>query len=296
MHKLLAWIRALRPKQWTKNALVFAALIFAHQFQDPRQVWTSFVAFLFFCALASAVYLVNDLCDLSEDRKHPRKCRRPLAAGVISPATGVVSSLLLGALGLGGFFALNLPSGIIAVSYLALQAVYSLRLKHVVIMDVLCVALGFVLRAAVGATAINVAISPWLLICTILLALFLALSKRRQELQSWGPEAVHHRRILGEYSPYLLDQMIAVVTASTLMSYCLYTISERTVTELGTDKLMYTIPFVIYGIFRYLYLVHQRDAGEAPDRVLLTDLPLLLNVVLYGMAVLSILFFWGTSG
>jgi 4-hydroxybenzoate polyprenyltransferase len=293
MRQLVGWIRALRPKQWTKNALVFAALIFAHQFREPRQVLTSLLAFVLFCALASSVYLANDVCDLEEDRKHPWKCNRPLAAGIISPVTGQVSALLLLVAALFGFFSLNLSSGIIAVAYVALQVVYTLRLKHVVILDVLCVSLGFVLRAAVGATAIQVAISPWLLICTILLALFLTLSKRRQELQAWGPEAVNHRRILGEYSPYLLDQMIAVVTASTLMSYCLYTISERTVTELGTDKLMYTIPFVIYGIFRYLYLVHQREAGEAPDRVLLTDAPLLVNVLLYTAAVVVILVGWG---
>ena len=293
MRKLLGWIRALRPKQWTKNALVFAALIFAHQFDQPRQLLTSCLAFALFCALASSVYLINDVCDVEEDRKHPRKCNRPFAAGILSPATGVVSALVLAAVGLGGFFALNVASGVIAIAYLVLQVAYSTRLKHVVILDVLCVALGFVFRAAIGATAITVEISPWLLICTILLALFLALSKRRQELQSWGPEAVNHRPILGEYSQYLLDQMIAVVTASTLMSYCLYTISERTITQLGTDKLMYTIPFVIYGIFRYLYLIHQRDAGEAPDRVLLTDPPLLINVLLYAAAVVAILAAWG---
>ncbi len=293
MRQLLGWIRVLRPKQWTKNALVFAALIFAHQFDQPRQLLISCLAFALFCALASSIYLVNDLCDIEEDRKHPLKRNRPLAAGVISPATGVVSALVLMAVGLGGFFALNLASGVIAVSYLALQVAYTLRLKHVVILDVLCVAIGFVIRAAIGATAIAVEISPWLLICTILLALFLALSKRRQELHSWGPEAVNHRPILGEYSQYLLDQMIAVVTASTLMSYSLYTISERTITQLGTDKLMYTIPFVIYGIFRYLYLVHQRDAGEAPDQVLLTDAPLLANVLLYAATVVVILAVWG---
>ncbi len=293
MRAIAGWIRALRPKQWTKNALVFAALIFAHQFGQPRQVLTSLLAFVLFCALASSVYLVNDLCDLEEDRKHPRKCRRPLAAGIISPTTGLVTALVLLVVALVGFFLLNLPSGILAVVYLALQVLYTLRLKHVVILDVLCVSVGFVLRAAIGATAISVVISPWLLICTILLALFLTLSKRRQELQSWGAGAVDHRPILGEYSPYLLDQMIAVVTASTLMSYCLYTISDRTVHELGTDKLMYTIPFVIYGIFRYLYLVHQREAGEAPDRVLLTDAPLLINVLLYAAAVVVILVVWG---
>jgi 4-hydroxybenzoate polyprenyltransferase len=289
MHKLLGWIRALRPKQWTKNGLVFAGLIFGHQFQHPRQVLVAAGAFGLFCALSSSIYLVNDVCDIEEDRKHPRKCHRPFAAGLLAPSTGIISSLALMAVALAGFFSLNIASGIVAVTYVALQFAYSLRLKHVVILDLLCVSLGFVIRAAIGATAINVVISPWLLVCTILLALFLTMCKRRQELQSWGPEAVHQRPILGEYSPYLLDQMIAVVTASTLTSYCVYTMSDRTVHELGTDKLVYTIPFVLYGIFRYLYLVHQREEGEAPDRVLLTDAPLLLNVVLYAVTVLAIL-------
>ncbi|HEY3396345.1 MAG TPA: decaprenyl-phosphate phosphoribosyltransferase [Armatimonadota bacterium] len=296
MRKLVGWIRALRPQQWTKNGLVFAALIFAHQFRDSAQVERAVAAFVLFCALASSVYLVNDLCDLEEDRRHPKKCRRPLAAGLISPLTGVITAVLLGVGGLAGFFLLNAASGWIAVTYLVLQLAYNLRLKQVVIVDVLCVSAGFVIRAAIGATAINVVISPWLLICTILLALFLALSKRRQELQTHGAEAANHRRILEEYSPYLLDQMIAVVTASTLMSYALYTISDRTVRELGTDKLMYTIPFVIYGIFRYLYLVHKKDEGEAPDRVLLTDAPLLIDALLYGVAVVVILIFFARPG
>jgi 4-hydroxybenzoate polyprenyltransferase len=289
MRKLLGWIRALRPKQWTKNALVFAGLIFGHQFQNSRLILTSVGAFVLFCALSSSIYLINDVCDIEEDRKHPRKCNRPFAAGILAPSTGIVSSLVLMAVALSGFFSFNLASGLIALSYVVLQFAYSLRLKHVVILDLLCVSLGFVIRAAIGATAIRVVISPWLLVCTILLALFLTMCKRRQELQAAGPEAVNQRPILGEYSPYLLDQMIAVVTASTLTSYCVYTMSDRTVRELGTDKLIYTIPFVLYGIFRYLYLVHQREAGEAPDQVLLTDAPLLLDVVLYGVTVLAIL-------
>jgi len=293
MHKLVGWIKALRPKQWTKNGLVLAALLFAHQFRDPHRVGVAVLAFILFCALASSVYLVNDVCDLEEDRRHPRKRHRAVASGLISPATALGTAVLLALVALVGFFLINAPTGYLAVSYVLLQIAYTLWLKHVVIVDVLAVAGGFVIRAALGATAIEVEISPWLLICTILLALFLALSKRRQELQTWGPEAVNHRRILGEYTPYLLDQMIAVVTASTLMSYALYTISERTVTQLGTDKLAYTIPFVIYGIFRYLYLVHQREEGEAPDRVLLTDPPLLINVLLYAAAVVIILLVWG---
>lgn len=293
MRKLVGWIRALRPKQWTKNGLVLAALLFAHQFRDPQRVALAALAFALFCALASSVYLVNDLCDLEEDRRHPRKRHRALASGLLSPATALGTAVILALVALVGFFLINAPTGYLAVSYVLLQIAYTLWLKHVVILDVLSVAGGFVIRAALGATAIQVEISPWLLICTILLALFLALSKRRQELQTWGPKAANHRPILGEYTPYLLDQMIAVVTASTLMSYALYTISERTITQLGTDKLMYTIPFVIYGIFRYLYLVHQREEGEAPDRVLLTDAPLLINVLLYAVAVVLLLTAFG---
>jgi len=192
-----------------------------------------------------------------------------------------------------GCYLINIPTGHIALGYLLLTLVYIFLLKQIVIIDVLAVAAGYVLRAAAGATAIPVVISPWLLICTILLALFLVLSKRRQELVGLEEGAVAHRPILGEYSSYLLDQMIAVVTASTVMSYALYTISERTVQEVGSNGLMYTIPFVLYGIFRYLYLVHQKNQGAAPDRVLLTDLPLLINVLLYTVTVIAILHFGG---
>ena len=293
MRKFIGWLRALRPKQWTKNGFVFAALLFAHQFTSPVEVQRALLAFACFCGLASSVYLLNDLRDIEEDRKHPRKRRRPLASGLLSPTTALVTALILGPLSLYGFFHINAPTGYLGLSYLAIQILYNAVLKRVVILDVLAVAAGFVIRAAVGATAISVVISPWLLICTILLALFLALSKRRQEIGTMGEEAGSTRHILSEYSQNLLDQMIAVVTASTLMSYALYTISERTVTELGTDKLMYTIPFVIYGIFRYLYLVHQRDQGEAPDRVLLTDGPLLVDVLLYAACVGILLQIYG---
>jgi 4-hydroxybenzoate polyprenyltransferase len=294
--KLLGdWLRTLRPKQWTKNGLVFAALLFAHQFTDLAQVGKAFEAFLLFCALASSVYVFNDCCDLAEDRRHPLKCHRPLASGALPIVPTLVSAFVLAMVGLGGFYLINLPSFILAVSYLVLQAFYSFRGKHLVIIDVLCVAAGFVIRAAIGATVLEVVISPWLLICTVLLALFLAITKRRQEIVNLGSEG-SPRAILKEYSLPLLDQMVAIVTASTLMSYALYTISDRTVRELGTDKLMYTLPFVIYGIFRYLYLVHQRDEGEAPDKLLLNDGPLLADVLLYAASVVAILLFYGTPG
>ncbi len=293
MKTAIGLLRAMRPKQWTKNLLLFAALIFAQQLDDSFSVATAMVAFVFFCLLSSSVYLINDLHDIEEDRHHPIKCRRPLAAGIISPTLALIAALILAAIGLLGTFQINQETGMIAAGYLALTLAYNFGLKHIVIIDVLTVAIGYVLRAVAGATAIQVEISPWLVICTILLALFLVLSKRRQELVMLEGAATQHRAILGEYSSYLLDQMIAVVTASTFMSYCLYTISERTVEELGTQNLIYTIPFVIYGIFRYLYLVHQKNQGDAPDRVLLTDGPLLANVILYVVAVVMIMYFSG---
>ena len=293
MRLFIGWLRALRPKQWTKNGLIFAALIFAHQFRHEGQVELALVAFALFCGLASSVYLVNDVIDRESDRQHPRKRYRPIASGLVPVPLALGTALVLGPACLFGLFMVNTPTGEVAVAYLVLQAFYNLWGKHLVIIDVLCVAGGFVFRAALGATAIRVEISPWLLICTILLALFLALTKRRQEIGSLRENAVQHRKILGEYSQYLLDQMIAVVTASTVMSYALYTISERTISQLGTDKLMYTLPFVIYGIFRYLYLVHQRDQGEAPDRVLLTDGPLLVDVLLYAACVGILLQIYG---
>ena len=289
----VALLRAMRPKQWTKNLLVFAAVIFAHRFNDPGALAAATYTFALFCLLSGSVYLFNDVRDCAEDRRHPTKCRRPIAAGDLPIPVALVAALLLTAASLLGCYAISTPTGTLAAGYLLISLAYQLVLKHVVILDVLAVASGYVLRAAAGATAIQVVISEWLLICTILLALFLVLSKRRQELVGLEDAAIAHRPILGEYSPYLLDQMIAVVTASTVMSYALYTISARTVAEVGSNRLMYTIPFVIYGVFRYLYLVHQKNQGAAPDRVLLTDLPLIINILLYGLAVITILYLGG---
>jgi len=290
---LIALLRGMRPKQWTKNLLVFAALIFARRFDDVGAVVTVTLTFALFCLISGGIYLVNDIADRKEDRKHPTKRHRPIASGALPVSVAAVAAAIFVPGGVIGCYLINIPTGHVAGAYLLLTLTYTFLLKQVVIIDVLAVAAGYVLRAAAGATAIEVVISPWLLICTILLALFLVLSKRRQELVSLEEGAVAHRPILGEYSSYLLDQMIAVVTASTVMSYALYTISERTVQEVGSYQLMYTIPFVLYGIFRYLYLVHQKNQGAAPDRVLLTDLPLLINVLLYTVTVVAILHFGG---
>ncbi|MBP8952150.1 MAG: decaprenyl-phosphate phosphoribosyltransferase [Armatimonadetes bacterium] len=287
--------KAMRPKQWTKNLLLFAALLFAKEYAQADSVLRVVAAFVLFCILSGTVYLVNDVADLEQDRNHPRKRLRPIASGALSPGIALAAAAILAPLCVVGCFFVSTPTGLVAVAYLGLTLSYHFMLKHVVILDALAVSGGFVLRAVAGAEAIQVEISPWLLLCTLLLALFLTFTKRRQELVALEEDARTTRQILSEYTPELLDQMIAVVTASTLMSYCLYTISDRTVGEVGSRDLIFTIPLVIYGIFRYLYLVHRHGQGEAPDRVLLTDAPLLATVALY-VVVVAIIFYLAGGG
>ena len=281
---------SLRPSQWTKNLLIFAGVIFGQRLMEPQAVAVALAAFAIFCALSGVVYLVNDVRDREADRLHPTKLHRPIASGALAPSTALAAALVLGAVALAGAFGINVAFGIIAASYVALLAIYSTSLKHIVILDVLTLSGGFVLRAAAGAAAVEVAFSHWLLLLTLLLALFLALSKRRAEIVTLAENARAHRRILSEYSPYLLDQMIGVVTASTLLAYAFYTISAETVQKFGTDKLLWTVPFPLYGIFRYLYLVHQRSGGGNPSETLLEDRPILLCVALWGVAVIAILY------
>jgi 4-hydroxybenzoate polyprenyltransferase len=283
-------LHSLRPEQWTKNFIVFAGLIFGLELFDRTAVIRSVVAFGAFCALSGVVYVVNDIMDREADRRHPLKARRPIASGALSPALAGGAAAALAVAALGAAFALDVPFGVVALSYVLLQFAYSGPLKHVVILDVLAIAVGFVLRAAAGAIAIHVPISHWLLVVTILLALFLALSKRRHELVLLANGAAEHRPILGEYSPYLLDQMISVVTASTLVAYIFYCISPETVQKFGTNMLGLTIPFPLYGIFRYLYLVHRREGGGSPSQMLLNDRPLLVCVALWVLAVVVIVY------
>ena len=290
--RLLAELAAsMRPRQWTKNLLVFAALLFAQKASDPRADREAIEAFVIFCLLSSAIYLINDCLDAESDLLDPVKRYRPIACGRLPRRVAVAAAtlLLVGAL-VGADLAAGRALLQVALAYAGINLAYSGFLKHVVIVDVFCVASGFVLRAVAGAVAISAEISPWLIICTLLLSLFLALAKRRGELMVLGEGAANHRAILAEYSPQLLDQMIAVVTASTLMSYCLYTIADRTVAMVGSTNLLYTVPFVIYGIFRYLYLLHQKGAGGHPDRALLSDWPLLINTALYAVAAALILY------
>jgi 4-hydroxybenzoate polyprenyltransferase len=281
---------SLRPDQWTKNLLVFAGLLFAKRLFDPASVADATAAFAIFCTLSGAVYLVNDIADREIDQRHPIKARRPIASGALPVTVAASSAAVLVGGGLAGAFVVNNKLGWVAAGYLALQVLYSTTLKHIVILDVLTIAIGFVLRAVGGAFAIDVEISQWLLVCTILLALFVALAKRRHELVLLADGATGHRPILGEYSAYLLDQMIAVVTASTLVAYIFYTISPETQEKFGTSLLELTIPFPIYGIFRYLYLVHRREGGGSPAELLLTDRPLLACVALWAASVAFIIY------
>jgi 4-hydroxybenzoate polyprenyltransferase len=281
---------SLRPGQWTKNLFVFAGLLFSLKLFDPRAILTAVEAFLIFCALSGVVYLLNDVMDRDTDRRHPTKCNRPIAAGDLSVPMALVVAGLIGALSLVAAFRLRWQFGAVAAGYLGLQALYSTSLKHLVILDVLTIAIGFVLRAVGGAVALDVVISHWLLVCMILLALFIALAKRRHELVLLADNAISHRPILGEYSAYLLDQMIAVVTASTLIAYIFYTISPETEQKFGTTWLGLTIPFPLYGIFRYLYLVHRREGGGSPADLLLNDRPLLACVTFWVLAVVLIIY------
>lgn len=277
--------KTMRPRQWTKNLLVFAALIFSRNLFNLALTRDVACAFIIFCLLSGSVYILNDLIDLQADRAHPKKSTRPLASGRLRPRAAAAAGVVMVIVSLAAAFRLNNVFAFTALGYFILQIAYSLLLKHVVIIDVLAVAVGFVLRAIAGAEVIGVPISSWLLICTILLALFLSLGKRRHELLLLENNAVHHRKILYEYSPGLLDQMISVVTASTVVAYALYTMSADTIAKFHTDNLKYTIPFVLYGIFRYLYLIHQRSEGGSPERILFDDKPLLINIVLYLAAV-----------
>ena len=283
------WVE-MRPKQWVKNLTVFAPLLFSHNLFTRVEQIHAFVAFALFCLMSSSIYLLNDINDREQDRLHPQKCYRPLASGQLSIgiAFGVLGGLALTAVVIGT--ALSPLFVLVMVAYWLLNMLYSLWLKHQVILDVFTVAAGFVLRVVGGAVAIDVDISDWLLLCTSLLALFLGFSKRRHELLLLREEAGAHRRVLGEYDPHFLDMMIGVVTAATVMCYALYTVSEETVRKFHTRGLLLTLPFVLYGIFRYLYLVYHKDLGGDPTQVLLHDRPLIVNLALWVLTTAVILY------
>jgi len=283
---------SLRPSQWTKNLVVFAGLMFSGNLLDWHFIVISIAAFCCFCALSGATYLINDVLDREQDRQHPEKRHRPIAAGQIPPRRAVLWAIVLAAAALACAFILHRLFGCIAAAYFSSMLLYSWALKRLVIVDILTIALGFALRAIAGAVVINVLISPWLVVCALLLASFLALGKRRVELVVLDEQAAMHRPILSEYTPRLLDQMISVVTASTLVAYAIYTIAEQTVAKFGTPNLMYTVPFVMYGVFRYLYLIYQRNMGSNPGQALLHDKPLIVNIFLWILFVAAIIYRW----
>lgn len=286
-------LRALRPKQWTKNVVVFAAFVFA--LGDPRQhlgfsaLWDVLLTALLFCLVSSAIYLINDMRDIQADRLHPIKRHRPIASGELKIPAAVLLALVLLALGLAG--AARLSPRLLAVmgGYVGLQVIYSFALKQIALVDLFVIATGFVLRALAGAVALDVEISPWLLLCTLLLALFLALCKRRHEKVVLADLASETRASMDQYDEKLLDQLIAIVSAATILCYSLYTLWPDTIEKFGTPYLGFTIPLVIIGLFRYLDLVYRHEKGDRPEHILLTDLPLLSVLGCYGTTVILIL-------
>ncbi|KUO70963.1 MAG: phosphoribose diphosphate--decaprenyl-phosphate phosphoribosyltransferase [Clostridia bacterium BRH_c25] len=283
--KLKSYFQLLRPKQWIKNLFIFAALMFSKSIDKPPYILISFYAFICFCITSSTVYIFNDLLDIEKDRRHPRKRKRPLAAGVISrrEAQILISFMLPAAVVFS--FMLNYSFGLIVMAYLINNLLYTLYVKNLVILDVMSIAMGFILRVAGGAVAIGVLISPWLLLCTFLLALFLGFSKRRNELLILQEDAQSHRSILEHYSLDFIDNMLSIVTASTLISYSLYTFFS------SDDRYsMVTILFVLYGIFRYQYIIYNKKLGESPEEIVLTDRPLFINIMLWILTSIVILY------
>lgn len=277
----LMLIRALRVYQWTKNFVVLAALVFAQQILVPGQVLLALQAFVAFCLAASATYLLNDILDVEKDRQHPKKCKRPIASGALSiPAAAALAVVLFVSAMLVAWYLRPAFLGAL-MAYIVLTISYSFVLKHLILLDVLAVALGFVIRAMAGAIALDVIFSNWLVVCTLFLALFLALSKRRHELTLLEGDAAGHRAVLYHYSVHYLDQLILIVAGGTLITYTIYTCSPEVVEKFHTDKLYMTVPFVLYGLFRYLFLIHHKTGGGDPSRTLVTDKPLAATVLLW---------------
>ena len=292
-------IQSMRIYQWTKNLVLFAGLVFTMKLLDSPYVKDAVSGFFLYSLAVSGMYLLNDLFDVERDRLHPRKRARPIAAGKLSHGAAAAWAFAFLAVGLGGSLLLGIRFGCTAIAYAALTLVYSLFFKQVALLDVVTIALGFVLRAAAGVELIRdratptgeeVILSPWLLVCAFFLALFLAIGKRRHELATLEEEASRHRTALGAYNSRLLDQLVAVVTSATVLAYSVYTIAPETVSKFHGRPLFLTIPFVLYGIFRYLYLMYAEEKGGNPSEHLFRDRPTLVNVILWGVALLAILY------
>ncbi len=293
MKQLTGIFASMRPRQWTKNLVVFAALIFSRNFDKPDMVVRSIEAFAILCLLSGVVYLVNDIADLEKDRHHPVKRGRPLASGALTRSTAVAASVAGIALGLYLSWRIGTSFLVVACAFFILNLVYSVALKRVVLLDAMSISLSFVLRAIAGVEALDgfgehIEISPWLLICTLFLSLFLAFCKRRHELL-FVENPHNHRETLQEYSPALLDQLVAMSAGGSVLSYALYTIWPETVDKFGTTNLVYTLPLVLIGVMRYLYLVYTKEKGGSPSDLLLHERFILIDVVLWILLVIAIL-------
>ncbi len=292
---ILALIRSCRIREWSKNVLLFAGVVFSHHFFEGAFVIRAAQGFLLFSLVASGIYLLNDLVDREKDRAHPIKKERPIASGALPVPVAWISAALLALISIGLGYRLWPGFGLCVLIYFLLNVAYSYRLKHMVILDILSISIGFLIRAIAGVEAIRavdpeVLLSPWLLVCTFFASLFLAVCKRRSELVMLEGEAASHRKALGKYSVALIDHIIAVTTGTTVLGFSLYTIWPDTVAKFGTDKLIYTIPFVTYGLFRYMYLVLEKGKGGNPAEALLSDPPTMINVILWSISVVTILY------
>ena len=293
-----ALLKTMRPKQWVKNVFIFAALVFDVKLFKLAPLLNTVLAVIAFCLISSAVYLVNDLVDIEKDRQHPTKRNRPLPSGQLSPKVALVAAIVIPVVVIPLSFVLSAPLGLIVGGYFALMMFYSFYLKHIVIIDVMTIAAGFVLRVAAGVVVIDVArFSPWLYVCMTLLAIFMGVGKRRHELFTLGENANSHRAILEQYSIELIDQMSVVVTSAVIVAYSLYTFSAQNLPKIdGQPLMMLTIPFVLYAVFRYQYLIHVKKEGGTPEEIVLKDMPLILDLALYGIAVLVLMYMFSPNG
>lgn len=293
LQALVAVVQEMRPKQWTKNALLFAGIVFSQHLNEAPRLLAAIIGFLVFCGLSGVIYIFNDLHDVESDRLHPLKCKRPIASGQLPVATAWSVGVIVAALSLTGAYALNTKFGTISLIYFLLMLLYSVVIKHLVILDLMVVAIGFVIRAIAGVLAIEkpgetIAVTPWFITCIMFLALFIVICKRRHELILLSDGARQHRPVLEHYSETFLDQMVSVATTSTVMSYALYAILG--VPAQRSTYMVYTVPFVLFGILRYLYLVYKRDEGGAPENLLLQDWYLLVNVLLWLISMVLIFY------
>ncbi|MBN1593866.1 MAG: decaprenyl-phosphate phosphoribosyltransferase [Candidatus Coatesbacteria bacterium] len=291
MTKIILLLHSMRPKQWTKNVLLFGGIVFSRHLFDAEPFLRALIGFAVFCVLSGFVYVLNDITDIEKDKMHPKKRLRPIAAGKLAPSFAMPAISVLALIALAAAYHISPAFAFVSALYLVIQVFYSYKLKHIVMLDIMTISAGFVIRALAGAVVVDVEFSNWLIACTIFLSLFLAIAKRRHELVSLGEDAISHRIILKEYTPQLLDQMISIVTASTILAYTLYTMSPETAQKFGTKYLYITVPFVLYGLLRYLYLVYRKEMGGSPAQILLDDAPLIIDIFLW-IACILILVYW----